>query len=92
MPLELWSDNDVVMVVCLTLLVRSAGFARIEEANGTQLTVDHVAHLLERIRRMYNGGGHRRDGAFRDWGAQTTRPAPARCASWTGTARRRGRG
>lgn len=54
-PLELWSDGDVVMVVCLTLLVRSAGFARIEEANGTQLTVDHVAHLLERTRLKYNG-------------------------------------
>ncbi len=53
-PLELWSDSDVLMVVCLTLLVRSAGFARIEEANGTQLTVDHVAHLLERTRRAYN--------------------------------------
>lgn len=54
MPLELWSDNDAVMVVCLTLLVQSAGFARIEEANGTQLTVDHVADLLERTRRMYD--------------------------------------
>jgi hypothetical protein len=53
-PLELWSDGDVVMVVCLTLLVRSAGFARIEEANGTQLTLDHVAHLLERTRLAYN--------------------------------------
>jgi|GEM_PF-424181 len=54
LPLELWSDSDVVMVVCLTLLVRSAGPARIEEANGTQLTVGHVAHLLEQTRRMYN--------------------------------------
>ncbi|AYY12636.1 hypothetical protein EF847_07840 [Actinobacteria bacterium YIM 96077] len=53
-PLELWSDNDVLMVVCLTLLVRSAGYARIEEANGTQLTIDHVAHLLERTRVAYN--------------------------------------
>lgn len=53
LPLELWSDNDVVMVVCLTLLVRSAGFARIEEANGTQLTVDHIAELLERTRCKY---------------------------------------
>jgi hypothetical protein len=53
-PLELWSDGDVVMVVCLTLLVRSAGFARIEEANGTQLTTDHVAHLLEQTRLKYN--------------------------------------
>jgi hypothetical protein len=54
-PLELWSDSDVLMVACLTLLVRSAGFARIEEANGTQLTLDHVAHLLERTRLAYNG-------------------------------------
>jgi hypothetical protein len=53
-PLALWSDSDVLMVVCLTLLVRSAGFARIEEANGTQLTTDHVAHLLERTRLAYN--------------------------------------
>jgi hypothetical protein len=52
-PLELWSDSDAVMVVCLTLLIRSGGFARIEEANGTQLTVGHVAELLERTRRMY---------------------------------------
>jgi hypothetical protein len=54
-PLELWSDSDVMMVVCLTLLVRSVGFARIEEANGTQLTLDHVAQLLERTRHAYNG-------------------------------------
>lgn len=54
-PLKLWSDNDIVMVVVLTLLVRSAGFGRIEEANGTQLTIDHVAHLLERTRLAYNG-------------------------------------
>ncbi len=54
LPLDLWSDNDAVMVVCLTLLVRSAGYGRIEEANGTQLTVDHIAHLLERTRRHYN--------------------------------------
>ncbi|MFI0450337.1 hypothetical protein [Actinomadura sp. 6N118] len=53
-PLELWSDSDVLMVVCLTLLVRSAGFARIEEANGTQLTTDHLAYLLERTRLAYN--------------------------------------
>ncbi|OKH96215.1 hypothetical protein [Streptomyces uncialis] len=60
-PLDLWSDSDVRMVVCLTLLVRSAGFARIEEANGTQLTTDHVAHLLEHTRRAYEGvpGGTR---------------------------------
>jgi hypothetical protein len=55
MPLDLWSDNDAVLAVCLTLLVRSAGYARIEETNGTQLTVDHVAYLLERTRRSYNG-------------------------------------
>jgi hypothetical protein len=53
MPLELWSDSDAVLVACLALLVRSAGYARIEEANGTQLTVDHVAQLLEETRRKY---------------------------------------
>jgi hypothetical protein len=54
LPLPLWSDHDVQLLVCLTLLIRSAGFGRVEEANGTQLTVDHVAYMLERIRRGYN--------------------------------------
>ncbi|MFZ3597785.1 hypothetical protein [Streptomyces sp. BH104] len=53
-PLGLWSDGDVLLVVCLTLLVRSAGYARIEEANGTRLTPHHVALLLERTRLAYN--------------------------------------
>jgi hypothetical protein len=53
-PLDLWSDSDVLMVVCLTLLVRSSGFARIEEANNTQLTPEHVAHLLDGTRKAYN--------------------------------------
>ena len=54
LPLPLWSDHDVVVVVCLALLVHSAGYARIEEANGTQLSVDHVASLLEETRLRYN--------------------------------------
>ncbi|MGX1777389.1 hypothetical protein ACWIGW_35155 [Nocardia brasiliensis] len=54
LPLDLWSDSQVVLVVCLLLLVRSAGPARIEEANGTQLSIDHVADLLEEIRLRYN--------------------------------------
>jgi hypothetical protein len=54
LPLDRWSDSDAVLVACLSLLVRSSGYARIEEANGTQLTVDHVAELLERTRRRYN--------------------------------------
>ncbi|HEX4833754.1 MAG TPA: hypothetical protein VH478_21975 [Trebonia sp.] len=53
-PLELWSDSDVTMVCCLILLVRSAGFGRVEEANGTQLTLGHLAYLLERTRQGYN--------------------------------------
>ncbi|MEU3098348.1 hypothetical protein ABZ690_27220 [Streptomyces sp. NPDC006967] len=53
LPLELWSDQDAQLVVCLTLLIRSAGFGRVEEANGTQLTVDHIAYTLERVRRAY---------------------------------------
>ncbi|MGF1428707.1 hypothetical protein [Kitasatospora sp. LaBMicrA B282] len=54
LPLELWSDHDVLMVVGISLLIRSAGFGRIEEANGSQLTLDNVARLLERTRRNYN--------------------------------------
>lgn len=53
LPLDLWTDQDAQLVVCLTLLIRSAGFGRVEEANGTQLTVDHVAYTLERVRRAY---------------------------------------
>ncbi|MFC9914417.1 hypothetical protein [Streptomyces sp. NPDC127197] len=53
-PLELWSDSDVQLVVCLSLLIASSGFGRVEEANGTQITTDHVAFMLERIRRDYN--------------------------------------
>lgn len=70
-PLELWSDNDVLLVVCLTVLIRSAGFGRIEEANSTQLTLDHVADLLERARRNYNSAG----GAVRLSRAPSTRVA-----------------
>lgn len=54
LPLELWSDSDVQLLVCLTLLIRSAGPGRVEEANGTQLGVDHVAAMLERIRLLYD--------------------------------------
>ncbi|MFD9359763.1 hypothetical protein [Streptomyces sp. NPDC060031] len=54
LPLELWPDSDAVMVTCLTLLIRSAGYARIEEANGTQLSLEHVAYQLEQNRRHYN--------------------------------------
>ena len=55
LPLGLWPDNDAVVVTCLTLLVRSGGYGRIEEVNGTQLRLDHVAALLERTRLRYNG-------------------------------------
>ncbi|MEU4148363.1 hypothetical protein [Streptomyces parvulus] len=54
LPFDLWSDQDVQLVVCLTLLIHSAGFGRIEEANGTQLTTGHIAYTLERARRAYN--------------------------------------
>lgn len=54
LPLELWSDHDVQLVIGLTLLIRSAGAGRVEEANGTQLSIDHVAAMLERIRHSYN--------------------------------------
>ena len=57
LPVSLWSDGDAVVVVCLALLIRSVGFGRIEEANGTQLSIAHVAQLLERTRRTYNAVG-----------------------------------
>lgn len=60
-PLALWSDSDVMMVVSLTLLVRSAGFGRIEEANGTQLSIAHIEHLLDQSRRRYNEASGRPD-------------------------------
>jgi hypothetical protein len=60
-PVDRWSDSDVLLVVSLTLLVRSGGYGRIEEANGTQLTVAHVAHLLETIRGRYNAASDRPD-------------------------------
>jgi hypothetical protein len=53
-PLLEWADSDAMMVVCLALLIRSSSYARIEEANGTQLTLHHVAELLDRTRRTYN--------------------------------------
>lgn len=52
-----WPDNDVMVVACLTLLIRSGTYARIEEANGTQLRLSAIGELLERTRRTYNSVG-----------------------------------
>jgi hypothetical protein len=57
MPVHLWCDEDVLLVVCLLLLIRSGGAGRIEEANGTELNLDNVAHVLHRIRRDYDAVG-----------------------------------
>lgn len=57
MPVHLWCDEDVLLVVCLSLLVRSGGAGRIEEVNGTELNLDNVAHVLDRIRRDYDAVG-----------------------------------
>ncbi|MFF5019659.1 hypothetical protein [Streptomyces sp. NPDC001165] len=54
LPLELWSDHDALLVVGLSLLIRSAGAGRIEEANGMQLSLGNVGRLLEHTRRNYN--------------------------------------
>jgi hypothetical protein len=59
LPLDLWADRDAVLVTCLTLLVRSGGFARIEEANGTQVSVEHTGRMLDETRRKYNAVGGR---------------------------------
>lgn len=53
LPQSLWTDDDAVIVVCLTLLVRSGGYARIEEFNGTQLALDDVAEFLDAKGSMY---------------------------------------
>jgi hypothetical protein len=47
LPLDLWDDDDVLVTVCLALLVRSGGYGRIEECNGTQLDLESVARLLD---------------------------------------------
>jgi hypothetical protein len=57
MPVHLWSDEDVLLVVCLLLLIRSGGAGRIEEANGTELNLDNIAHILDRIRCGYDAVG-----------------------------------
>lgn len=70
LPLELWSDHDALLVVGISLLIRSAGYGRIEEVNGSQLTPENVGRLLERTRRSYNGalGGERIPAAGPDAG------------------------
>ena len=70
LPLELWSDHDALLVVGIGLLIRSAGYGRIEEVNGSQLTPENVGRLLERTRRNYNGalGGERIPAAGPDAG------------------------
>ncbi|WP_327257954.1 hypothetical protein [Streptomyces sp. NBC_01244] len=70
LPLDLWSDHDALLVVGISLLIRSAGYGRIEEANGSQLTPDNVSRLLEHTRRNYNGalGGERIPAAGPDAG------------------------
>ncbi|WP_037625513.1 hypothetical protein [Streptomyces aureus] len=70
LPLELWSDHDALLVVGISLLIRSAGYGRIEEVNGSQLTLENVGRLLERTRRSYNGalGGEKIPAAGPDAG------------------------
>ncbi len=46
LPLTLWSDDDVVLVACLSVLIKSGGYARIEEFNGTQVGLHQVAEFL----------------------------------------------
>ncbi|WP_217441253.1 hypothetical protein [Nocardia barduliensis] len=58
-PLARWSDHDAILVACLALLIRSGSYARIEEANGTQLTLAHVGELLDRARLNYNSASER---------------------------------
>jgi hypothetical protein len=53
LPLELWTDDEAVVVACLWLLYSSGGPNRIESANGYQLTLDNVADNFRTMREVY---------------------------------------
>lgn len=46
LPLDLWTDQEVVVVGCLWLLYCSGGPNRLESANGWQLSLENVADNL----------------------------------------------
>jgi hypothetical protein len=53
LPLELWTDDEVMIVGCLWLLYSSGGPNRVESSNGFQLTLANVADNLRHQSRVY---------------------------------------
>ncbi|MEU2793027.1 hypothetical protein [Streptomyces sp. NPDC007100] len=57
LPLDLWSDEEAVVVTCLWLLHSSGGPNRIESFNGYQLSLENVAENFRAMRRTYLEAG-----------------------------------
>jgi hypothetical protein len=53
LPLELWLDEEAVVISCLWLLHASGGPNRIESFNGYQLSLDNVADNFRAMRDVY---------------------------------------
>ena len=58
LPLDLWSDEEAVVVACLWLLYLSGGPNRLESANGYQLSLRNVADNFRSQCTLYAGVGH----------------------------------
>jgi len=50
---SMWSDDVVVLVVTLMLLIRSGGYFRIEERNNTQLSLAQIIQFFEEKEKIY---------------------------------------
>jgi hypothetical protein len=56
-PVREWSDDQVTLVACMSLLSNSGGNHRIEECNGMQIDLRQVAHVFEQKARIYRDAG-----------------------------------
>jgi hypothetical protein len=61
LPLEDWSEEDQYLVDAADLLLRSGGYYRLEEVNGTEVDPLSVCLFLEAKRRAYGGGERQPD-------------------------------
>ncbi|MCX4832488.1 hypothetical protein OG746_27490 [Streptomyces sp. NBC_01016] len=53
LPLELWTDDEAVVVACLWLAYSSGGPNRVESFNGVQLSLENVADNFRTTRGVY---------------------------------------
>ncbi|MGP4090864.1 hypothetical protein [Streptomyces sp. KR55] len=53
LPLELWTDEEAVVVACLWLAYSSGGPNRVESFNGVQLTLENVTDNFRTTRAVY---------------------------------------